>query len=175
VPLAFILFYSVPSSMTAVSRFDTRTLKLGSALHIRHRHPLFVMFRYLYLLLIPAGLILLYLGDRTFGTLCILMGPILFIRKVFWQYRLLQNTKNSPHANEELHWTFDENGFHHKSKIHASETSWAKIMDRFLAPEGILLYLSREQYFVLPRGVFENDADFQAVTALIQEKVPSTK
>ncbi len=157
--------------MTAISTYDPTTLKLGAALHMRHRHPVFVMFRYLYLAFIPIGALLLYLGDHTFGFLCLMIGPLLFLRKIFWQYRLIQNSKTSPQAGKRLHWTFSEKGFHQKSDQHSSDFTWKQITERHLSPKAILLYLSKEQYFVLPRSSFESQELFEKVSQLVSEKV----
>jgi len=132
--------------MTAISALDPTTLRLGSALHLRHRHPMFVMFRYAYLLLIPLGAILLYFGDRTFGTLC----------------------------KKELHWTFTDEGFHQKSAAHEKDFQWQEITERHLSPRGLLLYLNKEQYFVLPKSAFRNQDEFEEVTRLVQEKVKAS-
>ena len=100
----------------ATSRFDAPTLRLGSAMHLRYRHPVFVVMRYLYLLLVPIGAILILFGEHTFGLLCVLMGPILFLRKIFWQYRLIRGSKSSPQAGQELKWAFSGKGIRQESE-----------------------------------------------------------
>jgi len=160
--------------MTAISALDPTTLRLGSALHLRHRHPMFVMFRYAYLLLIPLGAILLYFGDRTFGTLCLMIGPLLFLRKIFWQFRLIQGAKKDNDPKKELHWTFTDEGFHQKSAAHEKDFQWQEITERHLSPRGLLLYLNKEQYFVLPKSAFRNQDEFEEVTRLVQEKVKAS-
>lgn len=157
--------------MTAISTFDEKTLKLGSALHVQYRHPTFVFFRYIYLALIPLGLFLLFVfKDQTFGILCLMIGPVLYSRKIFWQYRLLQNAKRSPEHGQEVQWTFTKKGFQQKSTSHQLDFKWSQITERYLSPKGILLYLSKEQYFVLPSSAFKTPSDFEKVTTLIRDR-----
>jgi len=160
------------------SQFDPPTLKLGSAMHMRYRHPIFVIIRYLYLLMVPLGLGILYFGagelnrlDRTAGYLLILMGPLLFMRKIFWQYRLIQGAKSSPQAGQNLPWTFDDQGVSQKSKSHESETQWSGFHDRFLSPKGILLYPQKNLYYILPRSAFDSQESFEQVSRLCSEKI----
>ena len=159
----------------ATSRFDVKTLKLGSGLHMRYRHPVFLMFRYFYLILVPIGILLLIVGDSSndtlVGLLCILMGPILFMRKVFWQYRLVHGSKSSPQAGQELQWTFSKKGIHQESRGHTKDLSWSDFVDRFLSPKAILLYLQRDQYFIVPRDAFKSEADFEAVSRLCESRI----
>ena len=44
--------------LRATSKFDVPALKLGSALHMRYRHPVFLVIRYFYLLLVPIGILI---------------------------------------------------------------------------------------------------------------------
>lgn len=159
------------SEYRATSRFDVATLKVGSALHMRYRHPVFLMFRYFYLILVPIGAAMIFLGENLIGFLCLLIGPVLFMRKVFWQYRLIHGAKSSPQAGQELHWTFGEKGIHQESKGHQKALKWSQFNDRFLSPKAILLYLQRDQYFILPRGAFANQEDFEAVSQLCETKI----
>ena len=159
------------SEYQATSQFDVKTLKLGSAMHLRNRHPIFLMFRYFYLVLIPIGALLLYLGERTFGFLCIMVGPLLFMRKTFWQYRLIHGSKSSPEAGQELNWTFSEGQVNQASQGHRKIFKWTDFEDRFLSPKGILLYLQRDQYFIVPRSSFASQQDFEAVTRLCETKI----
>ena len=159
----------------ATSSFDITTLKLGSALHMRYRHPVFVMMRYLYLLLIPLGAFLLWKGDEMFGYLFLMTGPILFVRKFFWQYRLIQNAKSSPQSGHNLYWTFREDGIHQKSEFHDVDLKWESLCDRFLSPKCILLYPERNQYLRLPKESFETPEDFEVVARLISGKIPSLR
>ena len=159
--------------LTALSRFDSDTIKVGSSLHIRHRHPVFTAFRYFYLLLIPLGALLIFLGEQTFGILCLLLGPVLFLRKTFFQFRLIKSAKPDP--RRELHWTFTKDGFIHKSGSYQKTFSWQDLHDGHLSPKAILLYLDRDNYFILPQNAFQNPADFQATTRLVQHNLPSSE
>lgn len=155
----------------ATSRFDVKTLKLGSALHMRYRHPIFLMFRYFYLILVPIGGLMVFLGETLIGMLCILIGPVLFMRKVFWQYRLIHGSKTSPQAGQELHWTFGEKEIYQQSRGHEKGFKWSDFEDRYLSPKAILLYLKRDQYFIVPRSAFGSDDDFEAVSRMCQERI----
>jgi hypothetical protein len=155
----------------ATSRFDVKSLKLGSAMHMRYRHPIFLLFRYFYLILVPIGVLLLYLGEQTFGFLCILIGPLLFMRKVFWQYRLIRGSKSSPQTGQELRWTFTGKRIRQESKGHEKTLNWRDFEDRFLSPRGILLYLHRDQYFIVLKSAFSSQEDFEAVTKLCETKI----
>ena len=155
----------------ATSRFDVKTLKLGSAMHMRNRHPIFLMFRYFYLILVPIGALLLFLGERTFGFLCILVGPLLFMRKTFWQYRLIHGSKSSPEAGQMLTWTFSDKMVHQESKGHEKTLKWREFEDRYLSPKGILLYLQKDQYFILPKSAFLSQEDFEAVSKMCETKI----
>lgn len=155
----------------ATSRFDVKTLKLGSALHLRNRHPIFLIFRYFYLILVPIGALLLFLGERTFGFLCILVGPLLFMRKTFWQYRLIHSSKSSPEGGQMLTWTFSNKTVHQESKGHEKTLEWQEFEDRYLSPKGILLYLKKDQYFILPKSAFSAQEDFEAVSKMCETKI----
>ncbi len=155
----------------ATSLFDVKTLKFGSAMHMRYRHPIFLLFRYFYLILVPIGALLLYLGEQALGFVCILVGPLLFMRKVFWQYRLIHGSKSSPQAGQELGWTFTEKKIHQESKGHEKTLKWRDFDDRFLSPKGILLYLQKDQYFILPKSAFSSKEDFEAVSKLCETKI----
>jgi hypothetical protein len=159
------------SDYHATSRFDVQTLKLGSALHMRNRHPIFLMFRYFYLILVPIGALLLFLGENLFGFLCILIGPLLFMRKTFWQFRLIHSSKSSPQAGQELHWTFGVKTIQQESKGHKKTMKWRDFEGRYLSPKGVLLYLQRDQYFILPKSAFASQADFEAVSRLCETKI----
>ncbi|MEJ6580774.1 MAG: YcxB family protein [Akkermansiaceae bacterium] len=159
------------SEIHATSRFDANTLKLGSAMHMRYRHPLFVVIRYIYLLLIPIGTGLLIHGDRMFGFLCILIGPLLYMRKVFWQYRLIQGSKLSPQAGQELKWTISSKRIRQESQGYQKNFQWRDFEDRYLSPKGILLYLKKDVYFILPRTSFVDQAEFEEVSKLCEEKI----
>ena len=159
------------SEINATSFFDVKTLKLGSAMHMRYRHPVFVMVRYLYLLLIPIGVILLAFGDPTFGFLCLMIGPLLFLRKVFWQYRLIHSSKSSPQAGQQLDWTFGKKRIRQESQGYQKDFQWRDFRDRFLTPKGILLYLEKDVYFILPRGSFATQKEFELVSRLCEEKI----
>jgi len=155
----------------ATSVFDEKSLKLGSALHMRYRHPIFLGLRYFYLLLVPLGAYLLWRGDELFGYLFLMTGPVLFVRKYFWQYRLIKSAQNSPQAGEELHWSFGEEGIHQRSKFHDGELKWGIFCDRYLSPKAILLYPQRDQYLILPRTAFRSQEDFEEVSRLCGEKI----
>ncbi len=159
------------SEYQATSRFDVKTLKLGSAMHMRNRHPIFLMFRYFYLILVPIGALLLYLDEQTFGFLCILVGPLLFMRKTFWQYRLIHGSKSSPQAGQELNWNFNDQKIHQESKGHEKNLKWSDFEDRYLSPKGILLYLQKDQYFILPKSSFSSQEDFEAVSKMCEVKI----
>ena len=120
-------------------------------MHMRNRHPIFLMFRYFYLILVPIGALLLFLGEQTFGFLCILVGPLLFMRKTFWQFRLIHSSKSSPEAGQML--------------------AWREFEDRYLSPKGILLYLQKDQYFILPKSAFSSQGDFEAVSKMCETKI----
>tara|TARA_B110000003_G_scaffold25642_2_gene24299 strand:+ start:19114 stop:19605 length:492 start_codon:yes stop_codon:yes gene_type:complete len=155
----------------ATSRFDVKTLKLGSAMHMRNRHPIFLMFRYFYLILVPIGALLLFLGELTFGFLCILVGPLLFMRKTFWQYRLIHSSRSSPEAGQMLTWTFSDKVVHQESRGHEKTLVWREFGDRYLSPKGILLYLQKDQYFILPKSAFSSQEDFEAVSKMCETKI----
>ena len=159
----------------ATSSFDITTLKLGSALHMRYRHPVFVMMRYLYLLLIPLGAFFLWKGDEMFGYLFLMTGPILFVRKFFWQYRLIQNAKSSPQSGHNLYWTFREDGIHQTPEFHDVDLTWNSLCDPLLSPKSILLYPERNQHLILPKESFETPEDFEVVSRLISGKIPSLR
>jgi hypothetical protein len=159
----------------ATSIFDEKSLKLGSALHMRNRHPVFLVIRYLYLLFIPLGAFLLWKGDEMFGYIFLMAGPILFIRKFFWQYRLIQGAKSSPQAGEKLHWTFTDEGIHQTSKFHDVDLKWGSFCDRYLSPKAILLYPQKNQYLILPKESFSKLEDFEKVSRLIGDKVSSLR
>ncbi|MGC6466973.1 MAG: YcxB family protein [Akkermansiaceae bacterium] len=153
------------------SRFDIPTLKLGSAMHLRYRHPVFVVMRHLYLLLVPIGAIMIFFGEHTFGLLCVLMGPVLYLRKVFWQYRLIRGSKSSPQADQELQWTISTDGIRQKSQGYDKTFEWQDFHDRFLSPKGILMYVEKDVYFVLPGAAFDSREDFERVSKWCEEKI----
>lgn len=157
--------------ITVSTQFDLPTLKLGSAMHLRNRHPVFTTARYLYLLLVPVGIGFLVAGERLPGFLCLLIGPILFMRKIFWQFRLIQRGQASAQADQRLRWTFSELEVEQKAKGYGRSFKWEEFGDRFLSPKGILLYLEQDQYFILPRSAFGSEEDFLTVTRLCEEKV----
>lgn len=159
------------TEVRATSRFDVPTLKLGSAMHMRYRHPIFVVARYCYLLLIPIGAMLLYFGDRTFGFLCLMIGPLLFTRKIFWQYRLIHSAKASPQAGQELLWIFTNKRVSQESEGYRKDFQWRDFEDRYLSPKGILLYLERDVYFILPGRAFATREEFEEVSRLCEEKI----
>lgn len=163
--------------LCATSKFDVPTLKLGSALHLRNRHPLFLVIRYFYLLLVPIGMLIAFNAgpenrlDRILGLMMVVAGPVLFIRKYFWQYRLIQGAKSSPQAGQEVRWEFREEGIGQHSESHESEFKWSDFSDRFLSPKGILIYLEKDQYFILPREAFDSQEDFEKVTKFCEIKI----
>lgn len=138
---------------------------------MRYRHPIFLLFRYLYLILIPIGGLMIFLGEILIGLLCILIGPVLFMRKVFWQYRLIRGSHSSPQAGQELHWTFGGQEIHQQSRGHEKIFRWGDFQDRYLSPKGILLYLQRDQYFIVPRAAFSSQEDFEAVSRLCATRI----
>ena len=140
-------------------------------MHMRYRHPVFVVVRYFYLMLVPIGTGLLIAGDRMFGFLCILIGPILYMRKVFWQYRLIQGSRTSPQAGQELKWTITPKRIRQESKEYQKDFQWRDFQDRYLSPKGILLYLKKDVYFILPRSSFSDQAEFEVVSKLCEEKI----
>lgn len=157
--------------ITARNKFDAAVLKLGSELHVRYRHRIFVILRYVYLLLIPLGIYLLLHGDEQFGTVFIFIAPILFLRKYFWQYRLIKGAKVSPHAKHELTTVFHDEGLHQTSKLHDVEMKWGSFCDRLLSPKAILLYPQKHQYLIFPRSAFATQEDFDEVSKMVREKV----
>lgn len=166
-----VMALAAMTEFQATSCFDAATLKLGSAMHLRYRHPVFVVIRYLYLLLVPVGAVFLFFGERTFGFLCILIGPMLYLRKVFWQYRLIQGSKSSPQSGQELHWRISRQRIRQESAGYQKDFQWRDLHDRFLSPKGILLYLEKDVYFVLPREAFGSQEDFEAVSKLCENKI----
>ncbi len=159
------------TEIEALSSYDAPTLKLGSAMHLRFRHPFFVMMRFLYLLLIPFGAILTFFGEQTFGILCVLLGPLLFLRKVFWQYRLTRGAISSSRAGQQLKWIFSDQGIRHVADGYDRWFEWQDFHERFLTPKGILLYLERDVYFVLPQQGFHSPKDFEIVSKWCSEKI----
>ena len=163
--------------LRATSKFDVPTLKLGSALHVRNRHPVFLVMRYFYLLLVPIGMLVAFTAepenrlDRILGLMMVVAGPVLFIRKYFWQYRLVQGAKSSPQAGKEVHWEFDEEGIRQHSESHESDFAWSDFSDRYLSPRAILIYPGKDQYFILPREAFSSQEDFVKVTKLCEIKI----
>jgi len=93
------------------------------------------------------------------------------MRKVFWQYRLIHGSKSSPQAGQELQWIFTEKKVHQESRGHEKMLQWRDFHDRYLSPKGILLYLQRDQYFILPKAAFSSQKDFEAVTKLCELKI----
>ena len=163
--------------LRATSKFDVPTLKMGSALHLRYRHPVFLVIRYFYLLLIPIGILIAVNAgpenrlDRILGFMMVVAGPVLFIRKYFWQYRLIQGAKSSPQAGQVLEWEFDAKGIRQRSESYENEFSWGDFTDRFLSPKAILIYLEKDQYFILPAEAFESPEDFERVTKLCETRI----
>jgi len=166
----------VKDEYQAVSQFDGKTLSFGSALHMRNRHPIFVIFRYFYLILVPIGVFLMIAGkggDKTIGFLCIVIGPILFMRKVLWQFRLMQGAKSSPEVGQSLQWVFSEKSVSQESKGYSKSFQWGDFVDFYATSRGFLLYLEKDRYFVVPRNSFENEEDFVAVSQLCKSKIDS--
>lgn len=163
--------------LRATSKFDVPALKLGSALHMRYRHPVFLVIRYFYLLLVPIGILIAFTAgaenrlDRILGLMMVVAGPVLFIRKYFWQYRLIRGAKSSPQAGQEVHWEFTEEGFQQHSESHESEFKWSDFSDRLLSPKAILIYPEKDLYFILPREAFESQDDFLKVTKWCETKI----
>jgi len=93
------------------------------------------------------------------------------MRKVFWQYRLIHGSKSSPQAGQELNWTFRDEEIHHESNGHEKTLKWSEFEDRFLSPKAILLYLQRDQYFIVPKEAFATQAEFEAVSRLCETKI----
>ena len=163
--------------LQATSKFDVPTLKMGSALHLRNRHPVFLVIRYFYLLLVPIGILIAVNAgpenrlDRILGMMMVVAEPVLFVRKFFWQYRLIQGAKSSPQSGQELHWEFDEKGIRQKSDDHENEFVWEDFNDRFLSPKAILIYLEKDQYFILPSDGFDSPDDFEEVSRLCETRI----
>jgi len=163
--------------LRATSKFDVPTLKLGSALHLRYRHPVFLVIRYFYLLLVPIGMLIAFNAgpenrlDRILGLMMVVAGPVLFVRKYFWQYRLVRGAKSSPQAGQEVHWEFSEEGIRQHSDSHESEFKWTDFNDRFLSPKAILLYVEKDLYFIVPCDSFGKQDDFVKVTKWCETKI----
>ena len=161
--------------VTAKSVFDAPMLKLGSALHMSYRHPIFVKMRYVYLLLIPLGIFLLSKGDKAFGTVFIMCGSILFLRKYFWQYRLIKGAISSPQAGHAITTVFSEKGLHQTSDLHDVELKWGSFCDRYISPKALLLYPQAHMYLIFPREAFATQDDYEAVCRIAGEQVKTLK
>lgn len=161
--------------ITAKSTFDAAMLKLGSKLHMNYKHPIFVKMRYVYLLLIPLGIFLLSKGDDAFGTVFIFTGSLLFLRKYFWQYRLIKGASASPQAGHELTTFFSEQGLHQKSELHDVELKWGSFCDCLISPKAILLYPQAHMYLIFPRDAFTSQEDYQAACRMADTQVKGSQ
>ncbi len=156
------------------TKFDVPTLRLGSGMHMKNRHPIFLGMRYFYLILVPIGVFLLMFGgnwERILGGLCCLLGPVLFMRKFYWQYRLIHSTKSSPQAGQRLNWVFSRKGIHQESRGKEKKFGWGDFSDVYVGRKGMLLYLQKHQYFIVPKGEFDQEEDFEAVVRLCEKKI----
>ena len=70
-----------------------------------------------------------------------------------------------------LAWTFSDHGVHQESKGHEKTLRWREFEDRYLSPKGILLYLQKDQYFILPKSAFLSQGDFEAVSKMCETKI----
>lgn len=161
--------------ITAQAKFDAKMLKLGSELHMGHRHPIFVVMRYVYLLLIPLGIFVLWKGDEAFGTVFIMCGCLLFLRKYFWQYRLIKGASVSPQAGHVITTIFSEDGLKQTSDLHDVELKWGSFCDRHLSPKAMLLYPQKNMYLIFPRDGFASQEDFEAVSRVAGEKIKALR
>lgn len=161
--------------VTAQSTFDAAMLKLGSALHMSYRHPIFVKMRYVYLLLIPLGIFVLSKGDKAFGTVFIMSGAILFLRKYFWQYRLIKGAISSPQAGHAITTVFSEKGLHQTSDLHDVELKWGSFCDCYISPKALLLYPQSHMYLIFPRQAFASQEDYEVVCKTVGKQVKTLK
>ena len=164
---------------TVRAKFDDEVLKLGSEVHMKHRHPFFVVMRYVYLLLIPLGLFLCLTaserGDQAFGIVFIMSGCLLFLRKYFWQYRLIKGATASPQAGHVITTVFSKEGLKQTSDLHDVDLKWGSFCDRCLSPKALLLYPQKHMYLIFPREGFQTQEDFDAVSKLAAEQVESMR
>ncbi|MGC6426928.1 MAG: hypothetical protein ACON5H_08035 [Akkermansiaceae bacterium] len=158
--------------VTAKSVFDPAMLKLGSGLHMSYRHPIFVKMRYVYLLLIPLGIFLLSKGDKAFGTVFIMSGAFLFLRKYFFQYQLIKGATTSPQAGHQITTVFSKKGLHQTSDLHDVNLKWDSFCDRCVSSKALLLYPQKHMYLIFPRVGFATQEDFDWVCLMAKEKIP---
>ncbi|MGE9268348.1 MAG: YcxB family protein [Verrucomicrobiales bacterium] len=165
---------SLTSPIKITTRFDEETLKKGSAAHFRYRHPWFLRFRYFYLIgLSLLGLFLLSRGDVPFGTVCLFLAPILFLRKFLWQYRALANVRSSPHFGQDLHWTITPEEISQKAENLESSFGWDSLYETHASEDLILLYPQKNIYYTLLRRDFASEADFARLRDFINAKRPA--
>lgn len=157
--------------ITANSVFDAAMLKLGSGLHMNYRHPIFIKMRYVYLLLIPLGVFVLSKGDKAFGTVFIMCGIILFLRKYFWQYRLIKGATASPQAGHKITTIFSEKGLQQTSELHEVELKWGSFCDRYVSPKALLLYPQDHMYLIFPREAFTSQEEYETVCEMAATQV----
>ncbi len=70
-----------------------------------------------------------------------------------------------------LTWTFSDKVVHQESRGHEKTLVWREFGDRYLSPKGILLYLQKDQYFILPKSAFSSQEDFEAVSKMCETKI----
>lgn len=66
----------------------------------------------------------------------------------------------------------DESHFVIKSAYGTSDIPWEKFHRAFIAPDMVLLYVSSQQFFSIPRGFFATDAAWNELSALVGRRVP---
>ena len=97
-----------------------------------------------------------------FGIYC-LMTPWLVARNAF---------RTSTLMGQPFTGRIDENVFVLEMSVGRTELPWTALYGARVTPELILVFLSNQQFYILARRFFANDADWEAAREIISTRVP---
>lgn len=88
---------------------------------------------------------------------------------------LSQRIKQMPGYGQLSSWTIKEDGYEGKQGDETNFVPWDSVFETVSTPDGILIYLQKDTFSLLPKTAFFNDADYSRVVALTVAKTKHSK
>lgn len=121
---------------------------------------------------ILAGLF--YLSENSFlGVMLLIYGGYCLLRNRMLRSQFLKTVLSSPNYGKSLRWIVSEERIVQEIELSAAQISWDSIFQSVVTPDGILIYVRKNDYFWIPTDSVRDAEERTALHQLIKRKTPS--